>query len=100
MLAACAGEQNYAEGLTQPATDGPTVGPGSGDLIAAHLHYTLQRNNPQTKYDDPSCPDVESSEPGTEVTCEMHVGEGRDKETFTLRLDDDGLWQISDGPTD
>ena len=100
LLAACGTEQNYAEGLTQPETDGPTAGPGSGELIAAHFHYTLQKSNPQIKYDDPTCPDVESSEPGTEVTCEIYVGEERNKETYTLHMDEDGLWQIPDGSWD
>jgi len=98
-LAACAGDKDYAEGLKQPDTDGPTAGPGSGELIAAHFHYTMQRNNPQTKYDDASCPDVASSEPGTEVTCEIHVGEDREKASFTLRMDESGQWQISDPPS-
>lgn len=53
MLAPCAGEQDYGEGLAQPAAGGPTAGPGSGELIAAHFRYTIHKNNPQIKYDDP-----------------------------------------------
>ena len=96
LLVAC-GETNYAEGLDAPPTEGvPTAGPGSGETIAAHLHYTLQRNNPETLFEDPSCPDVPVVEPGITVTCEMTVGdEGR--HTFRLSMDDEGVWQISDG---
>ena len=97
-LVAC-GEKNYAAGLEQPPTDGaPTAGPGSGESIAAHLHYTMQRNNPETLFEDPSCPDVPAAEPGATVTCEMTVGEEeQERRKFRLRMDDDGIWQIAPG---
>ena len=96
VLVACA-ETNYAEGLEQPPTEGvATAGPGSGEGLAAHLHYTLQRNNPETLFEDPSCPDVPSAEPGATVTCEMTVGE-EGRRQFLLRIDEEGIWQISDG---
>jgi len=93
------GETNYAQGLEQPPTEGvPTAGPGSGDNIAAHLHYTMQRNNPETLFEDPSCPDVPSAEPGDTVTCELTVGEEeQERRKFLLTMDDEGIWQISDG---
>ena len=96
VVAAC-GQADHAEGLVPPPTEGvATAGPGSGENIAAHLHYTLQSNNPEILFEDPSCPDVASAEPGATVTCEMTVGdEGR--RPFLLRMDDDGIWQISDG---
>ena len=94
-LVAC-GATNHAEGLEQPPTEGvPTAGPGSGENIAAHLHYTMQKNNPETRFADPSCPDVPSAEPGATVTCEMTVGEDeQERREFTLRMNDEGLWQI------
>ena len=95
-LVAC-GETNYAEGLEPPPTEGvATAGPGSGESLAAHLHYTLQRNNPEILFEDPSCPDVPSAEPGATVTCRMSVGE-EGRQRFLLRMDDEGIWQISDG---
>ena len=94
----CGGQENYAEGLKQPPTTGSTVGPGSGTALASHLHYTMQKNNPETKFDDASCPDVTEAMPGATVTCEMTVGEKeRERRKFLLRMDNDGLWQISDG---
>lgn len=98
LLVGC-GSTNHAEGLEQPPTEGvPTAGPGSGESLAAHLHYTMQRNNPQTLFEDPSCPDVPSAEPGATVTCEMTVGEDeQERRGFLLRMDDEGLWQIEDG---
>jgi hypothetical protein len=98
LLVAC-GATDYAEGLEQPPTEGvPTAGPGSGDTIAAHLHYTMQKNNPETLFEDPSCPDVPVAEPGATVTCEMTVGEEeQERRTFLLRMDDEGIWQIGDG---
>ena len=70
------GSTNYAEVLEQPPTEGvPTAGPGSGESIAAHLHYSMQKNNPETLFEDPSCPDVPTAEPGATVTCQMTVGE-------------------------
>lgn len=96
VLVAC-GETNHAEGLEQPPTDGvATAGPGSGESLAAHLHYTLQKNNPKTLFEDPACPDVPSAEPRTTVTCQMTVGE-EGRRPFVLRMDDEGIWQISDG---
>ena len=90
---------SYAEGLEAPPTEGvPTEGPGSGDTLAAQLHYTLQTNNPDTWFDDPSCPDVARAEPGATVTCKMTVGEGeQERQSFRLTMDDEGIWQISDG---
>jgi hypothetical protein len=98
LLVAC-GATDYAEGLVQPPTEGvPTAGAGSGDTIAAHLHYTMQKNNPETLFEDPSCPDVPVAEPGATVTCEMTVGEEeQERREFLLRMDDEGVWQISDG---
>ena len=91
------GETNHAEGLEPPPTEGvATAGPGSGESLAAYLHYTLQTNNPETLFEDPSCPDVPSAERGATVICEMTVGdEGRQQ--FRLSMDDEGIWQISDG---
>lgn len=95
LLATACGEKNYAEDLEQPPTAGlPTAGPGSGQAIADHLYYTMQKNNPETKYDDASCPDVFESRPGATVTCEMTVDD--EKADFTLRMDADGTWQIVD----
>jgi hypothetical protein len=68
------GDPNYAEGLTQPPTAGvPTVGPGSGKVLAAQLHYVMQQNNPTVQFEDPSCPDVSTNEPGAVVICTMLV---------------------------
>ena len=98
LLVAC-GDPDYAEGLEQPPTeDVPTAGPGSGENIGAHLHYTMQRNNPENLFGGPFCPDVPVAEPGATVTCEMTVGEEEpERREFPLRMDDQGLWQISDG---
>jgi hypothetical protein len=98
LLVGC-GETNHAEGLEAPPTEGvPTAGPGSGDTIAAQLHYTMQKNNPETLFEDPSCPDVPSAEPGDTVTCELTVGEEeQERRKFLLTMDDEGFWQISDG---
>jgi hypothetical protein len=97
-LVAC-GSTDYSEGLREPPTEGvPTAGPGSGESIAAHLHHTMQKNNPETLFEDPSCPDVPTAAPGATVTCEMTVGEReQERREFLLRMDDEGLWQISDG---
>lgn len=90
----CGGDENHAEGLKQPPTTGvPTAGPGSGKALAAHLHYTMQKNNPRTNFDDPSCPDVPDSRPGATVTCEMAVD--GDHRRFSMRMDRSGRWQIS-----
>ena len=95
----CGGQENYAEGLKQPPTAGvPTVGPGSGESLAGHLHYTMQKNNPETKFADASCPDVKEAKPAATVTCEMTVGEKeQEKRKFKLRMDNDGIWQIRHG---
>jgi hypothetical protein len=95
----CGGQENYAEGLKQPPTAGvPTVGPGSGEALAGHLHYTMQKNNPETKFADASCPDVKEATPGATVTCEMTVGEKeQEKREFKLRMDNDGIRQIRHG---
>jgi hypothetical protein len=96
MLAAC-GETDHAEGLQRPPTEGvPTAGPGSGEGLAAHLHYTLQSNNPEILFADASCPDVPVAEPGATVTCEMTVDE-EERKKFLLSMDDEGIWQITDG---
>jgi hypothetical protein len=96
LLGGC-GERNHAEGLEAPPTAGvPTAGPGSGDTIAAHLHYVMQTNNPEILFEHPSCPDVKEVEPGTTVTCEMAV-DGEPPQKFLLTMDDEGFWQISDG---
>lgn len=96
LLVGC-GETNHADGLEAPPTEGgPTAGPGSGDTIAAHLHDTLQRNNPEVLFEHPSGPGVPVAEPGTTVTCEMAV-DGDAPQKFRLTLDDDGIWQIADG---
>jgi hypothetical protein len=96
LLVGC-GATDYSEGLERPPTAGvPTAGPGSGEGLAAQLHYVMQTNNPETRFEDPSCPDVPVAEPGATVTCELTVGdEGR--RAFQLRMDDEGFWQISDG---
>lgn len=95
MATGCGAGQNYAENLDEPPTAGvPTQGPGSGETLAAHLHYTLQKNNPKTRFSDASCPDVQDSKPGATVTCEIMAGQEERK--FLLRLDNDGIWQISD----
>lgn len=95
-LVAC-GETNHAEGLEPPPTEGvATAGPGSGEGLATHVRYRLQRNNPEILFADPSCPDVPSAEPGATVTCQMSVGE-EGRQHFLLRMDDEGTWQISDG---
>ena len=98
LLAAC-GKTDYSEGLEPPPTEGvPTEGPGSGDTIAALLHYSMQRNNPETLFEDPSCPDVPVAEPGATVTCEMTVGaEEQERREFLLHMEDDGRWVIIDG---
>jgi hypothetical protein len=91
----CGGQENNAEGLKQPPTAGvPTVGPGSGEVLASHLHYTVQKNEPETKFADASCPDVPESKPGATVTCQMSVDGNKQK--FKLRMDDDGIWQMID----
>jgi hypothetical protein len=96
MLAAC-GETDHAEGLEPPPTEGvPTAGSGSGKGLAAHLHYTLQRNNPEVLFEDPSCPDVPVAEPGAAVTCEITIDD-EERQQFLLRMDDEGIWQITDG---
>jgi hypothetical protein len=98
LVVAC-GETNYAEGLEAPPTEGvPTAGRGSGDTLAHLLHYRMQSNNPETLFEDPSCPDVPEAEPGATVTCELTVGEEeQERRKFRLTMDDEGLWQISDG---
>ena len=95
VLVAC-GATNYAEGLEQPPTEGvPTAGPGSGENLATQLHYMMQKANPETLFEDPSCPDVPTVEPGATVTCEMTVGEEeQERRKFLLRMDDEGLWQV------
>ena len=97
-LVGCGGT-NYAEGLEPPPMEGvPTAGPGSGEGIAALLHYSMQKNNPETLFEDPSCPDVATDEPGTTVTCQMTVGEEeQERRKFILRMDEEGLWQIAPG---
>ena len=97
VLGAGCGDPDYAEGLEPPPTEGvATAGPGSGDNLAAQLHYVMQTNNPATLFEDPSCPDVPVAEPGTTVTCELTVGE-EERQKFLLRLDEEGQWHISDG---
>jgi len=98
VLVAC-GRTDYAEGLEQPSTEGvPTVGPGSGENLAALLHYRMQKDNPETLFADPSCPDVPVAEPGATVTCEMTVGADHpQRQEFILRRGNDGLWHISSG---
>ena len=97
-LAGC-GDAGYAEGLEEPSTEGlPTEGPGSGEAIAALLHYSMQKNNPDTLFEDPSCPDVATAEPGATVTCRMTVGEEeQERREFILRMDNKGLWRIEPG---
>ena len=97
VLVACGGT-NYAEGLKQPPTEGvPAEGPGSGENIAAHLHYTMQKNNPDTLFEDPFCPDVPTAEAGATVTCRMTVGEEeQEQRNYVLRMDDEGRWQIEE----
>ncbi|MGY1659985.1 hypothetical protein ACI78Q_02055 [Geodermatophilus sp. SYSU D00705] len=93
------GQTDYSGGLEQPPTEGvPTAGPGSGESIAAHLHYTMQRNNPETLFEDPDCPDVPEAVPGAEVTCQMTVGaDEQERRDFLLRMDAAGLWQVVEG---
>jgi hypothetical protein len=91
-LTAC-GEPNYAEDLEQPPTTGvPSVGPGSGAVIAAHLHYTMQKNNPTVEFEDPSCPDVPSAQVGASVVCTMLVDGEEVRYRLTMRKD--GRWDI------
>jgi hypothetical protein len=41
---------------------------------------------------------VPTAEPGATVTCEMTVGEEeQERQEFRLTMDDEGIWQISDG---
>jgi len=88
---------DYSKGLEQPPLEGvPTAGPGSGDNLAAHLRYRMQKDNPDILFEDPSCPDVPVAEPGATVTCEMTVGKDNpERREFLLRMADDGTWQIS-----
>ncbi len=99
LLGAC-GATDYSEGLEAPPSTGvPSEGAGSGAALAASLHYMMQRADPETRYQDPSCPDVPKAEPGATVTCEMTVGEGdrKHRRDFLLHIDDDGEWIIFDG---
>jgi hypothetical protein len=94
VLAAGCGDKNYAKGLKQPPTSGvATAGPGSGKVLAAHLHYTMQKNNPKTNFSVPSCPDVAEVRPKAKVTCDMAV-DGK-KQTFLMTFSKDGTWKIS-----
>ena len=94
-IAGC-GDPNYAEGLKQPPTVGvPTVGAGSGTVLARQLHYTMQKNNPAVRFEKPSCPDVSTNEPGAVVTCTMRVD--GEKQRYKLTMRKDGRWHISDG---
>jgi hypothetical protein len=95
LLVGC-GETDYSEGLEPPPSAGvPTAGPGSGDAMAANLHYMMQTRDPHTPFKDASCPDVPSAEPGATVTCEMTVGV--DRQEFLLHMRDDGEWVVFDG---
>ena len=94
LLAAGCGEKDYAKGLKQPPTSGvATAGPGSGRVLAAHLHYTMQKNNRRTKFSSPSCPDVPEARPGARVTCAMEV-DGT-KQSYLMTFSRAGIWKIS-----
>ena len=68
-------------GRLAPAPSGP-----------AHLHHAMQKNNPGTLFEDPSCPDVLTADPGATVTCQVTVGEEeQERREFLLRMDVEGL---------